>query len=108
MMELGGKNRNTKHSWMSIASLAIFAFALLVNIFSKELFGIVEGYAPHNFAFNIGVLLPLHTMGLILSIIVYCRWIKDRCTLLDLLLALPSLIVGFVALGTIFCLSILF
>ncbi|MFN6947251.1 MAG: hypothetical protein ACK4ND_20095 [Cytophagaceae bacterium] len=42
----------------SIVALVLFSIALLVNAFRMELFGIIPGYAPHNFGFNILFLLP--------------------------------------------------
>ena len=54
--------------------------AIIFGYFRKELFGIEPGYAPHNFSFNIGLILPLTFLSLfitfIIAIITFVRWKK--------------------------------
>ncbi|MFZ6052516.1 hypothetical protein [Halocola ammonii] len=56
----------------------IFAIVEIMSIFREELFGIVPGYAPHNFSFNFGFYLPAHfflsTLCLLVIIRTYINW----------------------------------
>jgi hypothetical protein len=70
---------------------SLFSIALILNYFRYELFGVVPGYAPHNFSFNFSIFIPLTVSALLLSTHVNFRvllyW-SDRPNLLQKLLAL--------------------
>lgn len=52
--------------WAILADSLLVA-ALLVNYFRFELFGIVPGYAPHNFSFNIVFFIPAVLISALIS-----------------------------------------
>lgn len=68
---------------MAFGSLAILIIALGVNFFREPLFGIKEGYAPHNFGFNIIFFLPSMVIALGLGLVVITRTIKHWKTWTD-------------------------
>ena len=61
---------------MGIASCCILLFAIGINQFREPLLGIKEGYAPHNFSFNILFFLPSMLAALGLGLAVIGRTIK--------------------------------
>ncbi len=61
---------------MAFIGCGILFFALGVNFLREPLFGIKEGYAPHNFGFNFMFFLPLMLTALILGLVVVGRTIK--------------------------------
>ena len=54
---------------VAIIALALILLANILNYFRLELFGVIHGYAPHNFAFNLTIFFPLNFFGILLSII---------------------------------------
>jgi hypothetical protein len=44
---------------MAVVVALLFTLGLTINFFRRELFGIVPGYAPHNFGFNAFFFIPL-------------------------------------------------
>lgn len=68
-----------------IASLA-FALIFIFGYYRSEWFGVIPGYAPNNFAFNVGLILPLTFVSFVLSVFVFSRallnW-KKRSNKLD-------------------------
>lgn len=44
---------------LAIISVLSLCIALILNFFRTEWFGVIKGYAPHNFGFNIIYFLPL-------------------------------------------------
>lgn len=81
-----------------IASLA-FALIFIFGYYRLEWFGVIPGYAPYNFAFNVGIILPLAFVSFVLSVFVFFRvllnW-KKRPNKLDdsflIFFSLPSII----------------
>lgn len=69
-----GEKINLSISILSVLSL-ITAFAL--NYFRTELFGVIKGYAPHNFGFNMIYFLPLILLSL-LSAFVSLIWLGNQ------------------------------
>jgi hypothetical protein len=55
--------------WAIVAD-SLLVTALIVNYFRFELFGIVPGYAPHNFSFNITFFIPAVLTSALISIFV--------------------------------------
>jgi len=62
---------------LSILSLVSLTTALLLNYFRTELFGVVKGYAPHNFSFNITYFFPLSIISILTSL-VSLIWLKNK------------------------------
>lgn len=81
-----------------IASLA-FALIFIFGYYRLEWFGVIPGYAPYNFAFNVGLILPLTFVSFVFSVFVFSRallnW-KKRSNKLDnsflIFFSLPSII----------------
>lgn len=69
---------------MAFASLSILILAIVVNHLREPLLGIKEGYAPHNFGFNIMFFLPSMLTALGLGLAVIGRTIKHWKTWTDL------------------------
>ncbi|MFT0715209.1 hypothetical protein [Flagellimonas lutimaris] len=69
---------------MAIGGFGILIIALLINYLREPLFGIKEGYAPHNFGFNFTFFLPSMLTALILGMIVFGRTVKYWKTWTDL------------------------
>jgi hypothetical protein len=44
---------------LSIISVLALGIALLLNYYRTEWFGVIKGYAPHNFGFNLIYFIPL-------------------------------------------------
>jgi uncharacterized membrane protein len=55
--------------------IANFALALIFIFgnYRLEWFGVIPGYAPYNFAFNVGVILPLTFISVVISILVFFK-----------------------------------
>ncbi len=77
--------KGVKTMKFSIAIFSIFIAILLINTFRLELFGIVPGYAPHNFGFNVMFFIPVNLFVfissfviLILVIINWTNWGKTK------------------------------
>jgi len=64
---------------IAVFTFGYFVFVLVVNEFRYELFGIVPGYAPHNFSFNLSFFLPSMVLLLIGALIVVVRF-KHKAT----------------------------
>jgi hypothetical protein len=81
--------------------LAAFSFVSLVvvlaiNHFREELFGIVPGYAPHNFSFNVSFFIPATLVILITSLISivgtlynWNKWRSLKYRMVPLVLTMP-------------------
>lgn len=61
---------------MALTSFILLTFTLLINYFREPLLGVKEGYAPHNFSFNLLFFLPAILTSLGLGIAVIGRTIK--------------------------------
>lgn len=61
-------NSINKTLLISIISCVIFISVYIINIYREELFGVIPGYGPHNFGFNILFYIPLNVLSLTLSI----------------------------------------
>lgn len=68
---------------MAYSSLGLLLFLLFVNQF-RNYIGFAKGYAPHNFAFNIGFFLPATFISMALGIATIVRTIKNWKSWLDL------------------------
>jgi len=85
---------------MSIVSCCLILMIYLINYTKEFIFGLKDGYAPHNFGINILVFGPLMLLSFILSLIVVIRIIKYwklwgnlKSKYLTLGLALPAIII---------------
>lgn len=76
-MRIKAKPEFTDYILVVIANLA-FALIFIFGYYSLEWFGVLPGYAPHNFAFNIGIILPLIVISSVLAVIVLCRVLSKR------------------------------
>lgn len=81
-----------------IANLA-FALIFIFGYYRLEWFGIIPGYAPYNFAFNVGLILPLTFVSFVLSVFAFLRAVQNwnkRPNKLDnsflIFFSLPSII----------------
>ncbi len=77
--------KGVKTMKFSIAIFSIFIAVLLINTFRLELFGIIPGYAPHNFGFNVMFFIPVNLFVFIscfviltLVIINWTKWGKTK------------------------------
>ncbi len=70
------KKKIERTTRMAYASAGILFFALGMNILREPLFGMKEGYAPHNFGFNFIFFLPAVLTALVLGLKVLKRTIK--------------------------------
>lgn len=93
----------------AIIASSLFVLLLTLNYFRLELLGIVPGYAPHNFGFNILFFLPTLIVILIISGLVIGgvlgQWKKiarPRNKLIPLLLTVPIVALFFLRLALIF------
>lgn len=81
----------------SIVSVITLMIALILNYFRTELFGVVKGYAPHNFGFNMTIFMPLSLLSFLTGIVsiiwLINKWRKRQNTglkKLTLILSIPS------------------
>ena len=94
---------NRKIKWTKGMSLISFLLVLLIFIvdnIKEPLFGLKDGYAPHNFGLNLFIIGPSMLLSLILSIIVTVRiikywkvWSNSMSKYLFIGLALPAIII---------------
>lgn len=97
-MRIKAKAQFIDYLLIVIANLA-FALIFIFGYYKFEWFGIIPGYAPYNFAFNVGLILPLTFISFVLSVFVFLRalqnW-KKRPNKLDnsflIFFSLPSII----------------
>lgn len=68
---------------MAYFSLGLLLFLLLVNQF-RNYIGFAKGYAPHNFAFNIGFFLPTTFISMVIGVTTIGRTLKNWKNWLDL------------------------
>lgn len=81
-----------------IANLA-FALIFIFGNYRLEWFGVLPDYAPHNFGFNVGIIIPLTLICFVLSLLVIFRvflsW-KKRINKMDsyflVFFSLPAII----------------
>jgi hypothetical protein len=69
-----GEKFNLAFSILSALSLLL---AIVFNLFRTQLFGVIKGYAPHNFGFNLRIFVPLILLSLITAIISII-WVNNR------------------------------
>lgn len=62
---------------LAITSLVFFIVVLTINYFRLALFGVVPGYAPHNFSFNLLFFIPTNFLILIMALIVITRILNN-------------------------------
>ena len=93
----------------SIVSFTLLLAALILNYLRTELFGVVKGYAPHNFGFNVIYFIPLTFLSVLTAIIsvtwLFGNWSKRRnrnIKWITLLLILPVIFSFFIGLINIF------
>ncbi|MDF3079124.1 MAG: hypothetical protein K0S09_3013 [Sphingobacteriaceae bacterium] len=58
---------------MAVVVALLFTLGLTINFFRRELFGIVPGYAPHNFGFNAFFFIPFNFLLLLSSLFIILR-----------------------------------
>lgn len=85
---------------MAIVSFCLILLIFLIDNLKEPLFGLKEGYAPHNFGLNLFIIGPSMLLSLILSIIVIIRiiknwkvWPNSKSKYLFFGLALPAIII---------------
>jgi hypothetical protein len=93
----------------SIIAATLFIFALTINYFRQQLFGIIPGYAPHNFGFNFIFFIPVTVTATLISYFVvgqtllsWRRLNDQKRKLLTLLLTVPILTLFVVAVFRLF------
>jgi hypothetical protein len=69
--------------WSLIAA-TLFICALVLNYFRRPLFGIIPGYAPHNFTFNFIFFIPATVIATLISYFVVGQTILNWRRLIDL------------------------
>jgi len=102
LLELAKPNRK-KIKWtegMSIVSFLLILLIFLIDNIKEPLFGLKDGYAPHNFGLNLFIIGPSMLLSLILSIIVTVRiikywkvWPSSKSKYIFIGLALPAIII---------------
>ncbi len=102
MLELTKPSRK-KIKWtegMSIVSFLLILMLFLIDNIKEPLFGLKDGYAPHNFGLNLFIIAPSMLLSLVLSIIVTVRiikywkvWPNSKSKYLFFVLALPAIII---------------
>ncbi|MBR8538340.1 hypothetical protein KDU71_22405 [Carboxylicivirga sediminis] len=99
-MEITKLKKGRRTMKFSIIVFILFITAWTINIFREELFGIVPGYAPHNFGFNVMFFGPINLFVFISSFIVlmlviynWTNWGKSKEKYISF--GISSLIVGF-------------
>lgn len=95
--------KSKKIKWtngMSIVSFCLIILVFVIDNIKEPLFGLKDGYAPHNLGLNIFIIGPSMLLALILSIIVVFRiikywkiWPKQKGKFVILGFALPAIIV---------------
>ena len=76
------ENLKLQRSLLIKSSIAFILFVLIffINYFRFELLGIVPGYAPHNFVFNLSFFLPALFISFCYSLFIFgnilIRWKK--------------------------------
>ena len=85
---------------MSIVSFCLILMIFLIDNLKEPLFGLKNGYAPHNFGLNLMIIAPSMLLSFILSLIVTVRiikhwkiWPNTKSKYLVLALALPAIII---------------
>ncbi len=85
---------------MSLISFLLVLLIFIVDNIKEPLFGLKDGYAPHNFGLNLFIIGPSMLLSLILSIIVIIRifknwkvWSNSMNKYLFIGLALPAIII---------------
>lgn len=58
---------------LAVLIFALFIAVLTVNYFRAELFGIIPGYAPHNFGFNMLFFIPVNIFLMFCSLFVVIK-----------------------------------
>ncbi len=83
---------------LALINVSIFLCTLSINFFRKELFGLISGYAPHNFAFNALFFIPANLLTFTCSLIVlhqvikhWDRWPTQSEKLMPLAMTFPVL-----------------
>jgi len=101
-----GEKANLIISVISGVSLII---ALILNYFRTEWFGVIKGYAPHNFGFNFTYFLPLIFLSLVTAFIsmvwLFSKWKIRQNKIykwITLVLFLPTICCFFIMLVSIF------
>lgn len=102
MLELTKPN-SKKIKWtkgMSIVSFLLILMIFLIDNIKEPLFGLKDGYAPHNFGLNIFIIGPSMLLSFVLSIIVAVRiikywkvWPNSKSKYIFIGLALPAIII---------------
>jgi hypothetical protein len=84
---------------MAIVTFGLFVGVMTANHFRLELFGIVPGYAPHNFGFNMLFFIPANLLIILGCFIVIARtlinwnhWRKPTQRIIPLCLTLPIIV----------------
>lgn len=97
-MKIKAKAEFIDYILVVIANLA-FALIFIFGYYRFEWFGILPGYAPHNFGFNVGLIIPLTFISFACSVFVviriFCNW-KCRTNKLNkyfsILFSLPGIL----------------
>ncbi len=86
----------------AVVAFTLFTFAIVINVFRTELFGIVAGSASSNFGFNISFFIPVTFLSVLLSLYVLVRtvfswrkWQSLKIKIVSLGLTLPIVVLAF-------------
>lgn len=83
---------------LSVVSLFSLIAALILSYYKTELFGIIKGYAPHNYSFNLTYFIPLILLSIVTAF-VSLIWLRNNWKLrqniklkwITMLLSLPAI-----------------
>ena len=66
-----------KRFMITVSNTILFVVTLLISEY-RHLFGVIKGYAPYEFAFNLIFFLPIMIIVLIIAIILFSKTISER------------------------------
>jgi hypothetical protein len=102
MLESSKSKKIKRAVWnfrLGLFTFILFVAVMTINYFREELFGIVPGYAPHNFSFNLTFFIPANFFILICCLVVIIRtlfnwnkWSEARKRFWSLILTIPIIL----------------
>jgi len=85
---------NLRMRKLSITSFLFFIGAVTLNLLKADILSVSSGYAPNEIKFTYTIIFPLLCISLIISCVVYYKWLSKKGKLIDLFLALPGFLLG--------------
>ncbi|KIC63890.1 hypothetical protein [Chryseobacterium taiwanense] len=76
-MNFGSQNFEKKRLYYGILNL-IFFILILITPEYREYFGVIKGYAPYEFGFNIEFFFPCMFILLIITIVIFWKTIEEN------------------------------